>query len=194
MAEVTINNSPVHSDIIITYPYGVADSGYSCGWHTGIDFAPYGDTENNPIMYPVKDGKVVYVNLTTTPDLGVQVQILDNEGHYWRYCHMVQGSVEVSVGDIVTTQTPLGRMGATGKVTGRHLHLECSTTQSWQCSTFLNPCEILGIPNVDNTIIHYDGSITPEPPEPPEPTRKNKFPWVLYARKLRNKRINFFNS
>lgn len=190
MSEVTINNSPVHSDIIITYPYGIADSGYSCGWHTGIDFAPYGNTEDNPIIYPVKDGKVVYVNLTTTEYLGVQVQILDNEGHYWRYCHMVAGSVLVNVGDTVTTQTPLGRMGATGNVTGRHLHLECSTTQSWQCSTFLNPCEILGIPNVDNTIIHYDGSITPKPPEP-TPTRKNKFPWVLYARKLRNKRINF---
>lgn len=54
MAEVTINNSPVHSDAIITYPYGVADSGYSCGWHTGVDFAPYGTTENNPILYPVK--------------------------------------------------------------------------------------------------------------------------------------------
>lgn len=193
MAEVTIKNSPVHSDIIITYPYGVADSGYSCGWHTGVDFAPYGTTENNPIMYPVKDGKVVYVNLTTTPALGVQVQILDNEGHYWRYCHMVEGSVTVSVGDIVTTQTPLGRMGATGNVTGRHLHLECSTTQSWQCSTFLNPCDILGIPNVDNTIIKYDGSIEPpDPPDPPEPTRKiKKFKWVLYAKKLRNKRINF---
>lgn len=192
MSEVTINNSPVHSDIIITYPYGVADSGYSCGWHTGIDFAPYGDTENNPLMYPVKDGKVVYVNLTTTPALGVQVQILDNEGHYWRYCHMVEGSVLVNVGDTVTTQTPLGRMGATGNVTGRHLHLECSTTQSWQCSTFLNPCDILGIPNVDNTIIHYDGSIIP--PIPPSKLSFDKFPWVLLARKLRNKRINFLNS
>lgn len=30
MAEITINNSPVHSDSIITYPYGVADSGYQC--------------------------------------------------------------------------------------------------------------------------------------------------------------------
>lgn len=51
---VTISNSPVHSDIIITYPYGVTDSGYSCGWHTGVDFAPYGSTENNPWLYPVK--------------------------------------------------------------------------------------------------------------------------------------------
>lgn len=76
-------------------------------------------------------------------------------------------------------------MGATGNVTGRHLHLEASRTQSWQCSTFVNPCDILGIPNVDNTIIKYDGSVTP--PEPPTPAKKGKFKWVLYAKKLRNR-------
>ena len=111
MAEITINNSPVHSDSIITYPYGVADSGYSCGWHTGVDFAPYGTTENNPVLYPVKPGRVVYINTTTTQALGVQAQILDNEGHYWRYCHMVAGSLQVSVGQEVTLNTPIRKNG-----------------------------------------------------------------------------------
>lgn len=189
MATVTIPNSPVHSEIQITYPYGVADSGYSCGWHTGVDFAPAGTTENNPVLYPVKDGTVVYTNTNTSDRLGVQAQILDEDGHYWRYCHMVSGSLQVSVGQKVTTTTPIGRMGATGNVTGRHLHLECSTTQTWQCSTFLNPCNILGIPNVDGTIIEYDGSITPpDPPEPPVNYNKTKFKWVLYSKKLRKKR------
>lgn len=188
MATVTINNSPVHGDCIITYPYGIASSGYTCGWHTGVDFAPYGPTENNPVLYPVKKGVVVYINTTTTPALGVQAQILDEDRHYWRYCHMVAGSLQVSVGQQVDLTTPIGRMGATGNVTGRHLHLECSTSQSWQCSTFINPCNILGIPNVDNTIIKYDGSVTP--PEPPTPVqfKKNKFNWVLYINKLRKKR------
>ena len=69
------------------------------------------------------------------------------------------------------------------------MHLECSTTQAWQCSTFVNPCNILGIPNVDNTIIEYDGSVDPpDPPEPPITTNYKKFKWVLYARKLRNKK------
>lgn len=99
---------------------------------------------------------------------------------------MVQGSLQVSVGDRVTTGTAIGRMGSTGNVTGRHLHLECSTSQSWQCNTFLNPCTILGIPNVDNTVIHYDGSVPPTPPTPTE-KKKTKFPWVLYARKFRNR-------
>lgn len=52
MAEVDLYNSPVHSDSIITYPYGIADSGYSCGWHTGLDFAPYGSTSTNPDLFP----------------------------------------------------------------------------------------------------------------------------------------------
>ena len=141
-------------------------------------------------MYPVKEGRVVYTNTDTSKALGVQAQILDNEGHYWRYCHMVAGSLQVSVGQEVTLNTPIGRMGATGNVTGRHLHLECSTTQAWQCSTFLNPCTILGIPNIDNTIIHYDGSVNPpDPPEPPISFRKkSKFKWVLYSKKLRKRR------
>ena len=85
------------------------------GWHTGVDFAPYGTTENNPILYPVKEGRVVYINTDTSKALGVQAQILDSEGHYWRYCHMVSGSLQVSVGQEVTLNTPIGRMGATRK-------------------------------------------------------------------------------
>ena len=191
MATVTIDNSPVHSDAIITYPYGVADSGYQCGYHTGVDIAEYGSTPDNPWLYPVKEGTVVYVNRTTNVSLGVQCQIRDNDGRYWRYCHMVAGSLQVSVGDKVTYGTKIGRMGATGNVTGVHLHLEYSSTRSWSCSSFLNPCTALGIPNVDNTVIKYSGT-SPEPPEPEPPTpveqKKNKFKWVLYSRKLRNRR------
>lgn len=90
---------------------------------------------------------------------------------------MVAGSITVSVGQQVTTLTKIGNMGATGNVTGIHLHLECSTTQAWRCDTFLNPATILGIPNVDNTIVHYDGST---PPTPPTPTHsKNSSKWRL---------------
>ena len=180
---VTISNSPVHSDCIITYPYGVADSGYSCGWHTGVDFAPYGTTSSNPPLYSVCSGTVVRVTYDGT--LGNQVQIQDSvTGNYWRYCHM-QSASTLSVGDSVTTNTQVGIMGATGNATGIHLHLEYSTTQAWQCSTFLNPCTALGIPNVDNTVIHYNGVI---PPTPPTPTiEKKKFPWVIYANKIRKR-------
>lgn len=105
------------------------------------------------------------VEVSTTGALGYRVVIKDLSNRYWRYCHMVAGSIAVSLGQQVTLNTKLGNMGMTGNATGIHLHLECSTTLAWQCSTFLNPATILGIPNVDNTIIHYGG--TPPPPPPP---------------------------
>ena len=62
----------------------------------------------------------------------------------------------------------------------------CKINPSPPNNTFLNPCTILGIPNVDNTVIHYDGTIPPTPPTPTGTGKKTKFPWVLYARKLRS--------
>lgn len=86
-------------------------------------------------------------------------------------------------------------MGATGNVSGPHLHLECSNTQTWNCSTFVNPCNVLGIPNEDNLIINYDGSVTPEPPPTPEPEPPvifqkdlKGFNWSVYTKKIRNRR------
>ena len=71
---------------------------------------------------------------------GNQVQIRDNRtGLYYRYCHMLYGSIQVKVGDKVTTATKVGKMGNTGNSTGTHLHLEASTTQIWQCDSFVNP-------------------------------------------------------
>lgn len=155
---VTISNSPVHSDAIISYPYGVTDSGYKCGWHTGVDIVPTGDTENNPWLYPVFDGEIVTINTNASNRLGIYILIKDTQNRYWRYCHLMTGTVQVVVGQQVTTGTALARMDSTGNVTGRHLHLECATTSAWQCSTFLNPCTILGIPNERGTIVKYDGS------------------------------------
>lgn len=80
-------------------------------------------------------------------------------------------------------------MGATGNVTGIHLHLELSTTMAWNYDTFLNPSTALGIPNVRGTIVKYDGTAPPPVPPTPTPTDniKRKFPFVLYARKLRKR-------
>lgn len=186
MAEVTISNSPVHSDAIITYPYGIVDYSYTCDFHTGLDFAPYGTTGTNPDLFPCFAGEVVEVS--TTGSLGYRVVIRDSQNRYWRYCHMVAGSITVSVGQGVTTTTKIGNMGMTGNATGIHLHLECSTTQAWQCSTFLNPATVLEIPNVDNTIIHYDGSPTPPPPPPiPESNNVKKWAWHMNLKKVRIK-------
>lgn len=47
-----------------------------------------------------------------SPDLGNQVQIFDKKNNvYFRYCHMLEGSVSVNVGDIVNTSTFLRKNG-----------------------------------------------------------------------------------
>lgn len=76
-------------------------------------------------------------------------------------------------GDIVKLGDRIGIMGTTGNSTGVHLHLECSTTESWQCSTLVNPGQFLGIPNVRGTVVEYDGGIIP--PEPPSQKNSNKW-------------------
>ena len=90
---------------------------YSCGFHTGMDFPQSGTSESNPDLYScVEDGEVVYtyknaVGNGGSPDLGNQVQIFDRKNNvYFRYCHMLEGSVSVNVGDNVNTSTFLGKM------------------------------------------------------------------------------------
>ena len=89
---------------------------------------------------------------------------------------MQVGSVSLQVGDSIGFNTVIGRMGDTGNVTGRHLHLECSTSQAWQCNTFVNPCTNLGIPNEDDLIIYYGGT----PPVPPVTRQSNKWKRMFY--------------
>lgn len=110
MAVITIPNSPVHSDTILTAVYGETGPSWS-RFHTGTDFAPYGDTPANPDLYSVCNGTVVMVKTDST--LGNQIQIQDaNTGYYWRYCHM-KNSSPLRVGQQVNTGTKVGIMGST---------------------------------------------------------------------------------
>ena len=95
-------------------------------------------------LYSVCEGDVVQVVKGISgrsPALGNQVLIRrTSDGLYFRFCHMVNGSNNhISVGDHVTTGTQVGVMGSTGVSTGTHLHLECSSTYTWQCNSFLDP-------------------------------------------------------
>lgn len=120
MATVQTNKSPMHITCTVGYPYGVEDSGYSCGYHTGCDFPASGTNESNPDLYScVEDGTVVYTYKEATgnggsPSLGNQVQIRDNStGYYYRYCHMLEGSISVNVGDNVNLSTRLRKNAET---------------------------------------------------------------------------------
>ena len=188
MAEVTINNSPIHSDSIITALYGETGPSWS-GIHTGSDFAPYGTTPQHPDLYSVCSGTVIDKITYTGQALGNQIVIQDSvTGLYWRYCHM-RYPTDLHVGDTVTTATKVGVMGNTGNVTGIHLHLELSDVSYWDSTRthFQNPLTALGIPNERGTIVHYNGSVPP--PTPPTPTSSTDgFKWQIFTRPIRNKR------
>lgn len=181
MSTVTISNSPVHSDTILTAVYGETGPNWA-RFHTGTDFAPYGNTPSNPDLYSVCRGRVQQVKYDGT--LGNQIVIKDNDtNNYWRYCHMREAST-LQVGAVVNTNTKVGVMGATGNVTGIHLHLEYATTLAWNYDTFLNPSTALGIPNVRGTIVKFDG--TPPPPTPTE--REKGFKWWIFTKSIKQRR------
>jgi len=101
-------------------PPGTA-GGVLANFHYGIDFVHPGGPGT---IVAVTDMKIVKVrNLDGLFGTGVTGQTTDGKltiGYY----HMEAGSVKVKEGDVVAAGTPLGTEGATGNVTGRHLHME----------------------------------------------------------------------
>ncbi len=88
--------------------------------HYGIDLVGEGSTLDYIIA--IADGVVINSKVSATA--GEYVQILHSNGIYTRYLHMKNGSRTVKVGQAVKKGQILGYMGATGNVTGAHLHFD----------------------------------------------------------------------
>ncbi|MEW1602878.1 peptidoglycan DD-metalloendopeptidase family protein [Streptomyces sp. NPDC093808] len=99
--------------------YKVAGSMWSSGYHTGVDFSvPTGTS-----LKAVGAGTVVSAGWGGA--YGNQVVIKLNDGHYAQYAHL--SSLSVSTGQTVSAGQQVGLSGATGNVTGPHLHFEIRT-------------------------------------------------------------------
>ncbi|CAL9359463.1 LysM peptidoglycan-binding domain-containing M23 family metallopeptidase [Streptomyces werraensis] len=99
--------------------YKVAGSMWSSGYHTGVDFSvPTGTS-----LKAVGAGTVVSAGWGGA--YGNQVVIKLNDGHYAQYAHL--SSLSVSAGQTVSAGQQVGLSGATGNVTGPHLHFEIRT-------------------------------------------------------------------
>jgi murein DD-endopeptidase MepM/ murein hydrolase activator NlpD len=95
-------------------------SGLWSSVHTGLDFAaPYGTT-----IRSVTAGRVVSTGYDGRYGNKTVVRLADGT-ELW-YCH--QSAVEVSVDERVRAGQVIGAVGATGNVTGPHLHLEVRPT------------------------------------------------------------------
>ncbi len=99
--------------------------------HNGIDL--WSKHYNSYIEAPF-DGKVIYAGPSKARNkdgsvggFGYYVQILfkwDGDWFISTHAHMRKDSIKVKVGQKVTAGTVIGIMGATGMVTGKHLHWE----------------------------------------------------------------------
>lgn len=85
-------------------------------YHAGVDFS---GAEDRPITAPAP-GVVVLAQALTVRGLATFID--HGWGVYTGYWH--QSSTQVNVGDRVTTGQIIGFQGATGRVTGPHLHWE----------------------------------------------------------------------
>jgi len=103
--------------------YRVAGSMWSSGYHTGVDFVvPTGTS-----LKAVAAGTVVSAGWGGA--YGNQVVIQLSDGYYAQYAHLSQ--LSVSAGQTVTEGQQIGLSGATGNVTGPHLHFEIRTTPDY---------------------------------------------------------------
>ncbi|WP_369274767.1 LysM peptidoglycan-binding domain-containing M23 family metallopeptidase [Streptomyces sp. R11] len=103
--------------------YKVAGSMWSSGYHTGVDFSA-------PTGTPLKAvGAGTVVSAGWGGAYGNQVVIQLADGHYAQYAHL--SSLSVSSGQSVTAGQQIGLSGATGNVTGPHLHFEIRTTPDY---------------------------------------------------------------
>ncbi|UIX29495.1 M23 family metallopeptidase [Streptomyces sp. GQFP] len=103
--------------------YHVSGSMWSSGYHTGVDFVvPTGTS-----LKAVGAGTVVSAGWGGA--YGNQVVIKLADGYYAQYAHLSQ--LSVSAGQTVTEGQQVGLSGATGNVTGPHLHFEIRTTPDY---------------------------------------------------------------
>ncbi len=103
----------------ITRDYGVRSSAYALGWHTGRD---YRARIPRP-AYATRGGRVVFAGRYGGwgSAYGRHV-IVDTNGVRHLYAHL--SIISVRAGQTVRTGQRLGYTGATGNVSGPHLHYE----------------------------------------------------------------------
>ncbi len=107
----------------VTYAFGVKNSRYAAGYHTGDDYAcPTGTS-----AVAVRDGKIIKVGWGGA--YGNWIQLKADNDLVYVYCHLsrqlVREGEQVKAGEVI------GKTGQSGKVTGPHLHFEMSRSGRW---------------------------------------------------------------
>ncbi|MCW8095903.1 M23 family metallopeptidase [Streptomyces tauricus] len=114
--------TPIAGSYVST-SYQAGGGVWSSGSHTGIDFHAASGTA----VHAVGSGTVVEAGWGGS--YGNQIVIKMVDGTYTQYGHL--SSIGVSVGQTVTPGQQIALSGATGNVTGAHLHFEARTTAEY---------------------------------------------------------------
>ncbi|WP_052707740.1 M23 family metallopeptidase [Streptomyces rubellomurinus] len=114
-------------------PYGVANSEYAAGYHTGVDFAVAPGT---PLLAV---GNATVVSAGWDGAYGKEVVLRLADGHFAQYAHL--SAVSVAAGDHVSAGERIGLSGSTGNSTGPHLHFEIRTSNRY--GAVVNPIAYL---------------------------------------------------
>jgi murein DD-endopeptidase MepM/ murein hydrolase activator NlpD len=116
LAELAKQYTLPTSSYTITSTFGQAGALWSSGYHTGLDFA----APTGTLIKAIHSGTITEAGWAGSYGYRT-ILTLDDGTELW-FCH--QSSISVSVGQKVSTGDVIGRVGATGNVTGAHLHLE----------------------------------------------------------------------
>lgn len=147
-----MTNLPITGAFSVTCIYGQKGNLWSSGYHKGIDLVA-----SNRNIYCTCDGVVKTVAFDKG-GWGQYVRVQENTTkNIHIFCHLVTGSVKVTVGQNVNRSTILGTMGTTGNSTGVHLHFQIEKSNSDR--TVCDPTEWLCIPNKKGTYDSKDYQI-----------------------------------
>lgn len=116
-------SAPLAAAYPVSAGYGVAGD-WLAGHHTGIDFAVPSGTRVSGIGPGTVDLAREY------GDYGNAVVVRMDDGHFVLFAHLSRTAVKP--GERVGAGDRLGDSGATGRVTGPHLHFEVRTTRHYR--------------------------------------------------------------
>lgn len=164
--------------------YNASTRRYNCPYYAPVDLELVAIADASNHAY-------VYTSLT-------EVNFIDGTSGYLTIL-VAHDPTSYSVGRRVSQGAMLGQTGQYGNVTGDHVHIEVKKGQyeglirnEYDIAMMKGETHIYNILGVNDTMLLVDGGYNwrefSEQPIPPYNYEKKRFPWVLYARKLREAR------
>lgn len=140
---------PFGSGFRVSSPYGwrVDPLDGTESWHAGIDLVGFDADVLACVGGTVIRSRIVEDLSDKTWEWGNYVSVFGDDGRIWYYCHLAARTAEA--GGRIEAGKRIGIEGATGRVTGVHLHLEVRNAAN---NTTMDPAELLGIKNEAGTV------------------------------------------